>query len=817
MVSRFVIGAKREDDAAHLVLIRRLAHRHRVERLRTEYWKHRAEPAAAAADQPAAAAVYEVDKVVGRRRGKAGVEYKVRWVGYGPDEDTWEPADNLSGGASDRLQPEPPSPSPAQPADSVPTASPAVQPEQLAGTAVGQAEAASSNAVQGRPTTGTTDEQGATAQTSTQEDADPRRATRSQATRAGESSESGGSNDAATSGTAITSQVAPSPQRRLKPCLRCKKKPGICRWPGQEGHLPADMTKNTTKVPGPVAREVSADDLSPAQQRLHERGVVPGKRVEFIGSDEGAGHLITEVAGGVRCTSDSAHKMIRVGRIGFVRDTTQNGRFVQVEFDSDTARFRTIKASQLAAVDGRRQSNRKRQVPAKNLRSEPPADTKDGAGSTGQVEEDSVVTKSGRKTRKTTVYVPEPENKEREKKVARNPEEANAKPKEVPVKPKEVPAKPNKLQQSSGRALLQRNCAKCKLGVANCRKPGEAGHLQFIDTAPSSSPSTTAAQSLATKRHKTAKADVEAVGTNPRAPKASEAPTRRSGSLSQAPVYAIKDELKKRGLKFPIQTRPPSLSRMSIQEIKAELKRRGVTVPASFGEELLEPELTAAMPSYKRKLASPDTFRATTVRSKPDKPLQVIVIGAGPAGLATARQLQDSGFSVLVLEARDRLGGRVHTKVFPAQSYETSRGKSDPNYQYDSETRHLAPANLDLGASYIHGCAPGNPAYDLATACGIKFETRGGGYSEGWGMTGTWYDVTTRRVIPWEDVYAAFGVLDRVMAQMRKNARKIEAEHADSDGDPDDAPLANAFDVAMQQILKDHISPPLTQLQTRVL
>ena len=84
-------------------------------------------------------------------------------------------------------------------------------------------------------------------------------------------------------------------------------------------------------------------------------------------------------------------------------------------------------------------------------------------------------------------------------------------------------------------------------------------------------------------------------------------------------------------------------------------------------------------------------------------------------------------------------------------------------------------------------------------------------------MTGTWYDVTTRRVIPWEDVYAAFGVLDRVMAQMRKNARKIEAEHADSDGDPDDAPLANAFDVAMQQILKDHISPPLTQLQTRVL
>ena len=44
--------------------------------------------------------MFEVQKVVGRRTGKAGVEYKVRWVGYTAAEDTWEPADNLSGGAS---------------------------------------------------------------------------------------------------------------------------------------------------------------------------------------------------------------------------------------------------------------------------------------------------------------------------------------------------------------------------------------------------------------------------------------------------------------------------------------------------------------------------------------------------------------------------------------------------------------------------------------------------------------------------------------------------------------------------------------------
>lgn len=40
---------------------------------------------------------------------------------------------------------------------------------------------------------------------------------------------------------------------------------------------------------------------------------------------------------------------------------------------------------------------------------------------------------------------------------------------------------------------------------------------------------------------------------------------------------------------------------------------------------------------------------------------KIIVIGAGPAGLTAARHLQRQGFHVTVLEARDRIGGRVFT------------------------------------------------------------------------------------------------------------------------------------------------------------
>lgn len=41
--------------------------------------------------------------------------------------------------------------------------------------------------------------------------------------------------------------------------------------------------------------------------------------------------------------------------------------------------------------------------------------------------------------------------------------------------------------------------------------------------------------------------------------------------------------------------------------------------------------------------------------------MDVIIIGAGAAGLMAARKLSGVGHAVCILEARNRIGGRIHT------------------------------------------------------------------------------------------------------------------------------------------------------------
>src|SRR5215472_6095507 len=72
----------------------------------------------------------------------------------------------------------------------------------------------------------------------------------------------------------------------------------------------------------------------------------------------------------------------------------------------------------------------------------------------------------------------------------------------------------------------------------------------------------------------------------------------------------------------------------------------------------------------------------------------VIVIGAGVAGLAAAAMLADAGVETTVVEARDRIGGRVHTH------HEAGFG-----------------APIELGAEFVHGMV--HPTLEIASAAGL--------------------------------------------------------------------------------------------------
>ncbi len=81
-------------------------------------------------------------------------------------------------------------------------------------------------------------------------------------------------------------------------------------------------------------------------------------------------------------------------------------------------------------------------------------------------------------------------------------------------------------------------------------------------------------------------------------------------------------------------------------------------------------------------------------KSGDKKGKSVLVIGAGIAGLAAARMLQEEGLQVTVIEAQEKVGGRLRT----------DRSLGVP---------------FDEGASWIHG-PKGNPIADLANQAGAK-------------------------------------------------------------------------------------------------
>lgn len=73
---------------------------------------------------------------------------------------------------------------------------------------------------------------------------------------------------------------------------------------------------------------------------------------------------------------------------------------------------------------------------------------------------------------------------------------------------------------------------------------------------------------------------------------------------------------------------------------------------------------------------------------------EIVIIGAGAAGLAAARELSNAGRSVVVLEARDRIGGRINTHhdVWP----------------------------IELGAEFVHGKPP--ETLEIVERAGLRLQ-----------------------------------------------------------------------------------------------
>lgn len=132
-----------------------------------------------------------------------------------------------------------------------------------------------------------------------------------------------------------------------------------------------------------------------------------------------------------------------------------------------------------------------------------------------------------------------------------------------------------------------------------------------------------------------------------------------------------------------------------------------------------------------------------------DASVDVVVVGAGAAGLMAARELTRGGKRVLVLEASNRVGGRVNTL------YDTNAG-----------------VPVELGAEFIHGDAPETTRLcDEAHLVTVP-------------VTGKQYRSDNGELSPQDAMWEKMGRLFRHMNPRRKNDRSFQEFLDEKPGGP---------------------------------
>jgi monoamine oxidase len=170
--------------------------------------------------------------------------------------------------------------------------------------------------------------------------------------------------------------------------------------------------------------------------------------------------------------------------------------------------------------------------------------------------------------------------------------------------------------------------------------------------------------------------------------------------------------------------------------------------------------VTSCLPeSMQRRAFLSGVAALSTLKSaRASDPLPVLVIGAGIAGLAAARALADRGIAVQVLEARDRIGGRIAT------------------------SRAHAGRAIDLGAAWVHGVR-GDPIAALAHGAGVPLFEQASSFAFAGAVPFSERDMEQARTL-----------IDRSRAQAENGARDVSLAQALPDGASLPAPVRAALD-----------------------